>query len=263
MTNNALIAALLGIVQGITEYLPISSSAHLAIVPYFLGIEDPGLAFDVALHTGTLLATFLFFWKSWLEILKHPFSKQQISVIHLTVATLPAVIIGLMFHHQIDHYMRGWIVMGFALIVGGILLAVTDRFKSSKNLTQMSIRDAFLVGVLQCLSLIPGISRSGSTMIGGRILGYDRVSSAQFSFLISLPITLGAILFEFKDLLKLEAAGKISITSLTIGLIFTWITGMLTIRFLLNILKKISFDVFALYRVVLGVILIAFAIKSL
>lgn len=254
-------ALLYGFVQGITEYLPVSSSAHLILLPRFLEIEDPGLAFDVFLHLGTLFATLIYFRSDWIELL-HPkkmalnFRKTYgVSLITIAIATLPALLFGALLHSKIETVFRGVGVIVFTQIIGGVLLYVVDRFcERKKSIGEMNLKNALLVGLFQCLSLVPGMSRSGSTMTGGRFLGFDRQAAARFSFLMSAPITAAAIGYE---LLKNGAAlfeGTISLGVLLTAAFSTFVFGWLAIDFLLKWLGRASFLAFTIYRVGLAAV---------
>jgi len=259
---NGFEAVLYGFIQGTTEYLPVSSSAHLILLPKFLGNEDPGLAFDVFLHLGTLFATLIYFWKDWVALLRPDHWRRNlakrdgISIATLVVATIPAVLAGLLLQHWADTIFRGEGVVVVTLTIGALLLYFSDRFaKSTRSLEGARFRDALLVGLFQCLALVPGMSRSGSTMAGARLAGFSRASAAHFSFLMSAPITAGAILFEMKKAgAELFTAGTIPMSSFVIAFFSTFIFGMLSIGFLLRFLKKVGFLSFAIYRVALSLL---------
>lgn len=257
---NGFEAALYGFIQGTTEYLPVSSSAHLILLPKFLGHEDPGLAFDVFLHLGTLLATLIYFWRDWFDLLRpdrmrENFAKRGgVSLAVLLLATLPAVFAGLFLQHWAESIFRGEGVIVVTLTLGALLLYVSDRFAhSERSLESATLKDAFLVGLFQCLALVPGMSRSGSTMSGARLSGFDRAAAARFSFLMSAPITAGAIVFELKKQgAELFASGAIPMSSFLIAFLSTFIFGMLSIGFLMKALQRVGFLSFALYRIALS-----------
>ncbi len=258
-------ALIYGLVQGATEYLPVSSSAHLAILPHVLGQNDPGLAFDVFLHVGTLLATLAYFYKDWLQILKTPLPKtlpagegvsSHLSWLHLIVGTIPAVIAGVLLNSWIQAHTRALWVMGITLPVFGLLLWWVDRrAPSTKSVKDASVSDLFFIGCVQILSLIPGVSRSGSTMTAARFLGISRPDSARISFLMSLPITLGAVAYEARHWEEIVASLN-GWTPLLIGMASAFVFGALAIHYLIKLLGKASFAVFAVYRVVLGAVLL-------
>ncbi len=271
-------AFLYGAVQGITEYLPVSSSAHLILLPKFLGTQDPGLTFDVFLHIGTLFSTLIYFRADWWAVLQDfltdfrkifgragavsssgsgPRAVQGlVSWRMIALATIPALAAGALLKPLIETVFRGVDVIAWALIVGGVLLFFVDRFsRGTRDLGQAGFRDALGVGLAQCLSLVPGMSRSGSTMIGGRLMGLDRYSAARFSFLISAPVTLAAIIFELRHWGEL-VSGAVGLAPLMVALLSSFVFGMLAIGGLLRILRRFGFLGFAVYRVVLGAFLL-------
>jgi len=251
-------AILYGAVQGVTEYLPISSSAHLILLPRFLGEKDYGLSFDVFLHLGTFFATLVYFWSDWKKIF-HSFKEKPVEEFYswkvLFVATIPALLCGALLHKWIQEQLRENIVLMFTLSIGGILLFGVDRFSAShKSLKNSSMKDALLMGIAQCFALIPGVSRSGSTITAGRMLGFTRESSARFSFLMSGPVTLAAIVFEmrhWRELLQTE----IGFFPLIVSGFCSFLFGMIAIAGLLKVVKKWSYLPFAVYRVLLGVLI--------
>ncbi len=254
-------AVLYGLVQGVTEYLPVSSSAHLILLPKFLGHEDPGIVFDVFLHLGTLCATLLFFWRDWWNLLRPDHLKENlvkrdgVSLPLLVLATLPAVVAGLLFHRQAETIFRGEGVIVITLIVGGVALYLADHFsKRARAIESITWKDALGIGLCQCISLIPGISRSGSTMTGARLFGLERAASARFSFLMSAPITAGAIAFELKKNGSQLFTSGISTPVLLVAFLSTFFFGMISIGFLMKLLKRFGFLSFAVYRVALAAV---------
>jgi undecaprenyl-diphosphatase len=254
-------SVLYGFVQGATEYLPVSSSAHLLLLPHFLGKSDPGLAFDVILHLGTLLATAVYFFKDWLVILMNPFPRSghkkvaHLSWVHLLVGTLPAVIAGVLLNHWIKENTRSLAILWFTLPLFGLLLWWVDkRSAMTRGMKDASLRDVFLVGCMQCLALIPGVSRSGSTMTASRLLGFNRADSARISFLLSLPITLGAVVYEARHWEEVAASVQ-GVEPLLIGCLSALFFGALAIHFLIKWVSKSGFAVFAIYRVILAAVI--------
>lgn len=254
-------ALLYGFVQGVTEYLPISSSAHLILLPKFRGITDPGLAFDVFLHMGTLAATVLYFRKDWVEILNPKKiralkeSGSGATLRNIILATIPALLIGAALHTVIKTVFRGEGVVVWTLAIGGILLWLVDRWAGShKTHHQVSQKDAVIVGLFQCLALIPGMSRSGSTMMGARFLGLDRASAARFSFLLSAPVTLAAIVFEFRHFGELVESSAIGWAPLLTAGLSAFVFGWLAIDVLLRFVSRIGFYGFAIYRIALALL---------
>jgi len=258
-------AILYGAIQGLTEYLPISSSAHLILLPKVLGTADPGLAFDVYLHLGTLIATLVYFRKDWMAILRTvPYitkffpetsETSALSWKLIVLATIPALIAGAVFHHWVETVLRGLEVIAVTLAVGGALLFALDRWcPDRRSLRSISKRDAVWVGLAQCLALIPGVSRSGATIAAGRVLGFNRAEAARFSFLISAPITAAAVIFELRNWDQL-LQGPSGIGPLFVACLSSFLFGCLAIGGLLKLLKHFSFLSFALYRVCLGVVI--------
>ncbi len=249
---------LYGFVQGATEYLPVSSSAHLLLLPHVLGKSDPGLAFDVILHLGTLLATAVYFFRDWLLILMNPLpkadrgAKAHLSWVHLIVGTLPAVIAGVLLNHWIKENTRSLAILWFTLPAFGFLLWWVDhRSSQERNLRETSLRDAFLIGCMQCLALIPGVSRSGSTMTASRLLGFNRADSARISFLLSLPITLGAVVYEARHWQEVAASVQ-GVEPLVFGCLSALVFGALAIHVLIKWVSRTGFAVFAIYRALLA-----------
>lgn len=256
-------AIVLGIVQGLTEPLPVSSSAHLALTPYFLGWSDPGLAFDVALHFGTLLALVWYFRREWLEMISSAWrmaKTRRVETVHdrrvlyLIVATIPGGIGGLLLQDLAETTFRSPVVIATSLIVMGVLLWVVDRWSArSRVLEEITMRDAILVGCAQVLALVPGVSRSGSTMTAGRLLKLDRPSVARFSFLMSMPITLAAVIVKMPDALREHGASL----PLLAGVVAAAVSSWFAIAVLLRYVARHSFGIFAIYRVLLGIVVFA------
>lgn len=257
-------AAALGVVQGLTEFLPISSTAHLALFPWFLGWKDPGLTFDVALHVGTLLAIILYFRQdltqmalSWFQSFTRPNKEdpyQRLSWL-VVVGSIPAVIAGITFEKQVETVLRSPYVIATMLIVVAVLFAIAERVtKQTRTLKEMTWRSALLVGVAQACALIPGTSRSGSTMMMAMFAGFKREEAARFSFLLGAPIMVGGIVFKMKDLLG-DPIWAAQWPLIAVGVAASAISGYLCIRFLLAFLKTQSMTVFIVYRIALGLII--------
>lgn len=265
MGVNNLEAILYGFIQGMTEYLPISSSAHLILLPKFLGQKDPGLSFNVLLHFGTLCSTLAYFWKDWWQILKNfklsrwnqPLQKNVLDWRLLVLGTIPALLAGALLHSLIKDVLRGVSVIVVTLAVGGVLLWAVDRFSSRvKKLSDVSFKDALWIGIGQACALIPGVSRSGATILTARYLGFDRETSAKFSFLLSLPIILAATVYELKDWQELMT-NQLSVSVLVTATVSSFIFGLMAIGGLMWVLRKGSYAVFAFYRVALSLFLFA------
>lgn len=258
---------LYGVVQGITEYLPVSSSAHLILLPRFLKTEDPGLAFDVFLHAGTLASTLWFFRRDWSDLFsdgiavlrKNPGKFFDSKLGWVALATLPALAMGGLFRKVIAEELRANSVLVATLILGGLLLWGVDfyreRFRkkaSQRRSEDIGLRGAMIVGLFQCLALVPGMSRSGSTMIGGRALGLSRVEAARFSFWLSAPVTAAALVFEMRHFNELLAS-QMSLGVLIAGFVSSFLSGWLAIGVLLKFVPRIGFLGFAAYRAALAI----------
>lgn len=251
-------AVVLGIVQGLTELLPISSSAHLNLIPWIFGWNITE-SFDVALHFGTLLAIGIFFFNDWIGLIKGGYKqvvKKEKSTEgrmfwYIVAATIPGGIIGFLLDHFVGEALGSmYLLIAFALIVMGIILYIADEKAPTKTeYKDMTFKQTFLIGLSQALAFIPGVSRSGVTMTAGRIMGVSRESTAKYSFMLSAPIVLGATLYKFKDF--------VFSIPFVIGVIVSAIVGMIVIKFLLDYLKKGSFKIFAIYRVIIGIAVIA------
>jgi undecaprenyl-diphosphatase len=251
-------AIVLGIIQGLTEFLPVSSSAHLALTPWAFGWEEPGLSFDVALHVGTLAAVLWYFRKEWIElstaavevISRRKFgSAAAIRLRLLVIGTVPGAIVGYVLQKQAETIFRTPALTGTTLIVMGIVLWLVDsRASSARGIETMNARDAVLVGLAQAAAIVPGVSRSGATITAGRALGYDRAGAATFSFLMSMPITAAAA-----GLKAPEALRAADLSPVIAGMIAAAISGWVAIAVLLRFVRRSSFGVFAIYRVLLGV----------
>lgn len=260
----------LGIVQGLTEFLPVSSSAHLNIFPWLFKWKDISPSFDLALHAGTLLAILVYFFKDWLSLLKggwYTVIKKKADTNgrlfwYIVIATIPAGLLGMIMEKLIEKATGGdlnieMIIISLALIVMGILLYLVDkRAKSDVSLDKLKFKPAFLIGLSQAIAgAIPGVSRSGITMTVGRAYHLDRESAAKYSFLLSAPMIAGALVVSIGDF-------KFSLAFL-LGVLASFLTGLVVIKFLMNYLKRGSFKVFAVYRVVIGVIILAISIFRL
>lgn len=257
-------ALILGVIQGLTELLPISSSGHLDIIPWMFGWTNSEAfniafeGFDVALHFGTLLAIGIFFFKDWVKLIRggwnQVFKKEKTKegkmFWYIVAATLPGGIIGLLLDKFVGDGLKQPLIIGAALIIMGIILYIVDKkSKSDTKYEKMTFKQTFLIGLSQCLAFIPGVSRSGITMTTGRAMGVDRESVAKYSFMLSAPIVLAATILKLKDF--------VFSIPFFVGILASFIVGIFVIKFLLNYLKKGSFKIFAIYRVIFGLTIIA------
>jgi undecaprenyl-diphosphatase len=254
---------ILGAVQGITEFLPISSSAHLIALPAFFKIQDGNinkLTYDVMLHCGTLCAVLLIYGKKFMHIVwggmkdyRHGKIK-DVMLTKLIFATLPAAFCGLLFQKIIEMHLRTPFVVIFTLVLVSFLMFIAERAHPRKR--GISYPVAFIIGVAQAFALIPGVSRSGITIVAGIFLGLTRDEAVDFSFILSIPIILGASLYELRHINYQGGGGEIYLA----GAISAFIFGALSLRFLIGYLKEHSLDVFAYYRVVLASLIMFFAL---
>lgn len=264
-------AIILGAVQGISEFLPISSSAHLVLVPHLLGVET-SLVFDTILHLGTLVAIFSVFWKDIVNILKgfilsiHDLTESKEVFLKgirevpakrfawlLIVATIPTGIMGILFKDAIETIFRGTLFIGVFLIITGILLYMSERHKSG-SITErdMTFKQAIALGVCQGLAVLPGISRSGATISAGLFAGLNREYAARYSFILSIPAVLGAGLIQIKDIVTIDVSAFVLVAGFLSSVIF----GYLSIKLLLKMIEGWSLDIFAFYCWIIGIITI-------
>ena len=256
-------AIILGVIQGLTEFLPISSSAHLNVFPWIFGWNEISESFDVALHLGTLFAIFIFFFKDWVNLIKgginQVFKKEKTTdgkiFWYLVIATIPAGILSLVLDKISDIIINGNLnlemaLIAIALIVMGIVLYIVDKKSPAETDDEnISLKQSIFVGVSQALAAaFPGVSRSGITMTIARLLKIDRESAAKFSFLLATPIVAAAVLVDITNF-------TISLPFL-MGILASFIVGLLVIKFLMDYLKKGSFKIFAIYRIIFGIIIL-------
>ena len=258
-------ALVLGIIQGLSEFLPISSSAHLTLAPWVFGWRDPGLAFDVALHVGTLVAVLWYFNQEWRNLAvafvqlvrtRRADTDEKRRVIYLVIATIPGALAGLALENQAESTFRDPVLIASALMVMGVILWLVDRIvPNARSLSSMRWVDGLLIGIGQMFAIIPGVSRSGSTITAGRALKFTREAAAVFSFLMSAPITFAAIVLKVPDAIRdtgLTAA-------LVVGVLASAISGWLAITVLLKLVARHGYSVFAAYRLLLGAAILALA----
>jgi undecaprenyl-diphosphatase len=293
-------AIVLGLVQGLTEFLPISSSGHLILVPWLFGWDEPGLAFDAALHLGTLVAVFVYFWRELLAMLlavptavSRPRSLLRMSppvteglrrvsggseldrdwdarlALLLILGSIPGGIVGLAgegaiddFFHAESHRPFSIVVNALLLMVFGLILWWADRAATHRRgLDSLTVRDTVVVGVAQALALFPGVSRSGSTLTAGLFRGVRRPDAARFSFLLGVPLILGAGLKGLKDILDANPSGH-EVTTMFVGIIVSAVTGFAAIWFLLRLLQRSSTAPFVVYRLAAGLVILGLVVTG-
>jgi undecaprenyl-diphosphatase len=248
----------LAVVQGVTELLPISSSAHLALMPWLLGWPDQGLTFDVALHMGTLLAVVAYFGRQWWDILFH--DRRMLG--YLVLATIPAGVAGLFLQKYVETIFRSPLIMGANLILVGLLMWWAERVARNLHpMEQLTFKDAMAIGGAQALALVPGVSRSGITITTGLFRGLKRDAAARFSFLLSTPIIAGAGLKKALDLRHIGIAPDMQVPFL-LGVVIAGATGYAVIAFLMRYLQTRTLKIFVYYRVTFGIIILVLAILA-
>ncbi len=254
-------SVVLGLVQGLGEFLPISSSAHLILVPWIFKWQDPGLMFDIALHVGTLVAVILYFWRDWLNLiskgLTKPKEREGKLFWYLVLATIPGAAAGYLLEHKAETVFRNPVLIAFMLILLGVVLYLADR-KSKKqiDMEHISLKAALLIGLSQALAIIPGVSRSGITMTTALMLGITREGAARFSFLLSAPVILGAAAIKLP---KIIANPSVINVPFIVGMVVACISGLASIGFLLRYVQTKTFLPFVWYRFIIGAVVIIMA----
>jgi len=263
-------ALIMGIVQGLTEFLPISSSGHLIVVPFLLGIDDVflnSLAFSVMLHVGTVFALLGYFWRDWLRLVPAGLAAARDRSFRgdpdrrlawlLAVSTIPGGIAALLFEDAIETTFRHVGLVAVTLLVGAAILWLADRRDGERRtIAGLTFPIAVVIGAAQALALVPGISRSGISISAGRFAGLDRESAARFSFLMATPITAAAGLYEAWKLVKGETGVELSLAPLAVGMLAALISGLIAIHGLLRFLRTRSLDLFVWYRVGLAAVIL-------
>ena len=254
-------AIIYGIVQGLTEFLPVSSTAHLILLPWVAGWPDPGLSFDVALHLGTLIALLIYFRADWIALISsalgiirgRPQAPDARMAMQIVIATIPGAIAGALFEHKVEDALRAPQVIALMLIALALVLVVAEWMgRRKKSLDEISWGDAITVGVAQACAIIPGVSRSGVTITAGLFRGMKRDTAARFSFYLSTPIIAGAVAKRSLEILKAGATIE-QLTPFIIGILASGIVGYLAIAFLMRYLQTRTTYVFVYYRIALGI----------
>jgi undecaprenyl-diphosphatase len=268
-------AIILALVQALTEFLPVSSNAHLILFPWLLHWPDPGEAFDVALHGGTLVAVALYFFKDWLTLIicglggKYPANAPAEEVTqhkrlfwYMIVGTIPGGILGKLFDKQIEEHLRLPGIIGVSMVGIALLMWWADsKARQSRKLEQSTLGDAIAIGTAQAAALWPGVSRSGITITAGLFRKFTREAATRFSFLLSAPLIAGAVAAKLPSLIKLHKAGalELSLSTLAISIAVSGIAGYFVIAFFLKYLQTRTLKVFIVYRLVFGIIILALA----
>jgi len=268
-------AIVLALVQAFTEFLPVSSTAHLTLFPWLLGWQDPGLAFDVALHAGTLVAVLLYFFKDWLTLalcgvgLKYPANAPSEEVAqhqklfwYMVIGTIPGGLLGALFERKIEDHFRTPYVIAISMIAVALVMWWADsKLRLTRPLEKSNVGDALTIGTAQALALCPGVSRSGITITAGLFRGFTREAATRFSFLLSTPLIAGAVVSHLPKLIKLHKAGGLDLplSTLLISILVSGIAGYFVIEFFLRYLQTHTLKVFVFYRLLFGIIVLVLA----
>ncbi len=254
-------AFILGLIQGLTEFIPVSSSGHLVIAHHALGAFNNGLAFDVALHAGTLIALITYFWKDLIVYAKALFVKSKETRLTwlLIAATIPAAVIGFLLESSAESVFRSGRLVGFTMLTFGLIMILAEQYykrrKQHTSLEDVTTKQAMSMGLAQAIAIIPGVSRSGSTITAGLFFGLDRVSATRFSFLLGIPITAGAILKVFTEQGIIQQFQD-ERAAVLVGIVTAMISGLFAIRFMIRFLGKHGLYIFGYYRIIIGLLLI-------
>jgi undecaprenyl-diphosphatase len=260
-------AVVLGIVQALAEFLPISSSGHLILIPWLIGWQSHGLTFDLALHLGTSIALLGYFWRDWFRLVRTVLLGLFVPAARLLpewklawlilLGCLPAGVVGVLFEDVIETAFRDPARIAVLLIVFGLVLLAADRLgRQNRGLNTISLTDALVIGCAQVLALMPGVSRSGITLTAGLFRGLERAAAARFSFLLSAPITIAAALYKLRYLFR-EPPATSDLFAFAVGVVTAAIVGAFAIGFLLRYLQRQPVDVFVWYRVAAGLLVLA------
>ncbi|AGN85810.1 MULTISPECIES: undecaprenyl-diphosphate phosphatase [Enterobacteriaceae] len=260
--HSLLVAAILGVVEGLTEFLPVSSTGHMIIVGHLLGFEgDTAKTFEVVIQLGSILAVVVMFWRRLFGLIGIHFGRQphegtgtgRLTLIHILLGMIPAVVLGLVFHDTIKSLFNPLNVT-YALVVGGFLLIAAEVLKPkvprAQGVDDMTYRQAFMIGCFQCLALWPGFSRSGATISGGMLMGVSRYAASEFSFLLAVPMMMGATVLDLYKSMGFLTVGDIPMFA--VGFITAFIVALIAIKTFLELIKHISFIPFAIYRFVVA-----------
>ncbi len=264
---NSFQSVILGTLQGLTEFLPVSSTAHLILLPWIIGWQDAGLSYNVALHLGSLIAILYYFRKEW-HLIGKSFLGYLLSSLpkksntnlgyYIIAATIPTVVAGFFFESYASGIFRTPTLVASSLILFSIVMFVSDRTtKNRKDISALTTKDAIVYGLFQSLAIIPGISRSGATISGGLFVNYKRDEAARFSFLLSAPIITGAIIMELQHV----SVSELLAPPLLLGIATSTITSLVAIKYLLNYVGRKNYTIFVVYRIVLGVVILVLSLR--
>ena len=255
--NDYLTAIILGIVEGLTEFLPVSSTGHLILATELLGYNAQKWAvFNIAIQPGAILAIVVIYWRTFMDVLRGLFSLESGAIAfvrNLLVAFFPAVILGLAFGDVIELMLENAVIVAWSLIIGGVAILIVEKFarpKESGGVAMVSLKTSAIVGLIQCLAMIPGVSRSGATILGAMAMGVDRKTAAEFSFFLALPTLTGATILQlFKHRTEITAD---SLSLIAVGFTVSFIVALVVIKLFLNVVTRFGFGPFAWYRIIAG-----------
>ncbi|MDO4484040.1 MAG: undecaprenyl-diphosphate phosphatase [Clostridia bacterium] len=257
---NIIQAAILGLVQGLAEFLPVSSSGHLILARSLMGIEAAAqtgtyIMLDVLLHAGTLLAIVIVFWKDWWDMVFHPIKNH--TLVLLIVASLPALVANTLFGDMLETFFSGWF-LGCSFLITAVFLMLAEALSAKKRPTadKPGLKHAIIMGVMQAIALLPGVSRSGSTLTGGLASRLDRKAAAKFAFMMSAPAILGSLIFEGKDAIEMGYLQELALVPTLVGVAVAAVSGYFAVRFMMRVVSKSSLYWFALYVAVLGFVVL-------
>ncbi len=246
---------ILGMIQGLTEFLPISSTGHLYLGRHFFGLQEAGLTLDTMLHLGTLVAVLVFYREEFSKILKNPFGRLTWL---LVIGTIPAVVIGLLFKDFFDEISKTGVTIGWEFLITGIFLWIAESSKNGyKKMDEISYRDAFMIGLFQAGAIFPAVSRSGLTIVAALWRNLDRETAAYFSFLLSTPAIAGAVILQSFDLVQGKGE-EITLSALLVGIVSSAVFGYIAVKWMISYLKKHSLKPFAVYVWALGIVVLIF-----
>lgn len=266
--NEFFAATLYGVIQGVTEFLPVSSSGHLALIPFFTGLEDPGVLFDLAMHVGTAIAVIVAFWSKIKELIRQSLVIGRVENTQFArnfwIATFVTVVNAFGVENFAERFGRNPYLIAFNLVFFGALLWAADRQPNAGcDLTRESNwKKAFMMGLAQSLAVFPGVSRSGITLTAARNMGMSRVDAGAFSFLLSLPIILGGFVYKLLRLLSTGALPHFNYSTMFLGILISFIVGLITIRFFMSMLNRFGLGIYFWYRLALAMVVVLASYKA-
>ncbi len=254
---------ILGMIQGITEFLPISSSAHLILVPQIFNWPDQKIHHDIAVHVGTLGAVIFYLRNDIVDLMKdiafslsQQKSRQEFLYMKIIISTMPAIVVGFLVYNYLIDYFRNMQLIAYSCIIFGLVLFIADKYSQSKKIwSNITFKDAIVIGIFQCFAFIPGASRAGVTITGSRLLGFSRESAAIYSMLLSIPIIFASLVLVLPDFFA-ESKNNFNLIEILVSSLISFITAFLSIKFMIALVKRSTFSLFVIYRVILGIVIL-------